>query len=279
VAATWAAVGFLFARDRDELEAHFPGIRPSYRNLSLDPYREPVGKNETDDPLHFGASLLRQIGATPRQEIGSHTYAHYFCLEAGAGEDSFRSDLESAQRIARSTLGIELKSLVFPRNQLRSNWLPAAAECGFVCYRGNRRGGSYRPADTKGQSSLTQRALRLADAYFPLPAVNSISWADAAAQPSGLHDIRASRFLFPYRRGIGRAEAPLRLRRIKQEMRQAARAGRIYHLWWHPHNFGAYLDASLAGLGELLAEFSALRETAGFRSLTMLQAAQQADAE
>ena len=30
----------------------------------------------------------------------------------------------------------------------------------------------------------------------------------------------------------------LRLNRIKNEIIQAAKAGEIYHLWWHPHNFG-----------------------------------------
>lgn len=276
VAATWAAVGFLFARDRDELEAHYPSLRPSYRNLRLDPYREPLGPNETEDPLHFGASLLKTIAATPRQEIASHTFSHYFCLEEGAGAASFRADLEAAQRIAQSTLGMELKSLVFPRNQFQPGFLPLAAECGFVCYRGNRRGGAYRPVDTRGQSSLRHRALRLADAYLPLPPSTSIAWADAAARPSGLNEVRASRFLFPYRPRIGWAEAPLRLRRIKQEMRQAARLGRIYHLWWHPHNFGAHLDRSLDGLDQLLREFSALRDAAGFRSSTMLEIAQEA---
>ena len=276
VAATWAAVGFLFARDRDELEAHFPSVRPSYGNSLLDPYCEPTGRNEREDPLHFGASLLKAIAETPRQEIGSHTFSHYFCLEEGAGEASFRCDLESAQRIARSTLGLEVKSLVFPRNQFQPGCLPVAAACGFLCYRGNRQGGLYRPVDTKGQSSLPHRALRLADAYLPLSPANSISWVDAAAQPSGLHDVRASRFLFPYRRRIGWAEAPLRLRRIKQEMRQAARLGRIYHLWWHPHNFGAHLDESLDGLAELLGEFSVLRENAGFRSLTMQEVGREA---
>ena len=29
-------------------------------------------------------------------------------------------------------------------------------------------------------------------------------------------------------------------------MRKAARERRIYHLWWHPHNFGADIEESMA---------------------------------
>lgn len=31
----------------------------------------------------------------------------------------------------------------------------------------------------------------------------------------------------------------LRLRRIRHEMVHAAKKGELYHLWWHPYNFGA----------------------------------------
>src|SRR5207237_8989252 len=48
VAATWATVGFLFARTKRELE-HFappPPARPAYANPALDPYAEPLGDDE-----------------------------------------------------------------------------------------------------------------------------------------------------------------------------------------------------------------------------------------
>src|SRR5438045_7407573 len=69
--ATWAAVGLLFADTRDELLAWLPASRPQYRNPRLSPYPEleGLGANEAADPCRFGASLLRQIAATPHQEI------------------------------------------------------------------------------------------------------------------------------------------------------------------------------------------------------------------
>lgn len=83
VAATWATVGFLFARNRDELMDFSPSERPRYHNVQLDPFHESIGRNEAEDPLHFAPSLLETIRATDRQEIASHTFSHYYCLEPG----------------------------------------------------------------------------------------------------------------------------------------------------------------------------------------------------
>src|ERR1035438_1185138 len=83
VAATWATVGFLFARNRDELADFLPAEQPRYKHTQFDPYRERIGRNEIEDPLHFGRSLLEIVRETPRQEIGSHTFSHYYCLEEG----------------------------------------------------------------------------------------------------------------------------------------------------------------------------------------------------
>src|SRR5689334_22371202 len=138
MAATWATVGFLFARDRDELADFFPLEQPRYKHTEFDPYREKIGRNESEDPLHFGRSLLEIIRETPRQEIGSHTFSHYYCLEEGQNAASFRADLESAQRIAAATLGVTLRSLVLPRNQFNPEYAAVVWEAGFICYRGNQ---------------------------------------------------------------------------------------------------------------------------------------------
>src|SRR5918997_4330773 len=58
VAATWATVGFLFAKSRQELEEFSPPVKPSYENHALYPYAEPIGEDEADDPRHFAPSLF-----------------------------------------------------------------------------------------------------------------------------------------------------------------------------------------------------------------------------
>ena len=152
IAATWATVGFLFAGSGDELEAFSPIRRPRYVRHELNPYLEPVGLDEHDDPLHLAGSLVTRIAAESGQEIASHTFSHYLCLEDGQDEGAFRADLDAACRIAESR-GIRLRSIVFPSNQLNASYLPLLKEAGFVAYRGNQRGHLHQPSQ-KGEQGL-----------------------------------------------------------------------------------------------------------------------------
>lgn len=68
----------------------------------------------------------------------------------------------------------------------------------------------------------------------------------------------------------------MRRRRVIQGLRAAARKNEIFHLWWHPHNFGADLEANIAGLKAILDEFERLRDKYGMQSLTMSEAADEA---
>jgi hypothetical protein len=66
---------------------------------------------------------------------------------------------------------------------------------------------------------------------------------------------------------------PLRLKHITKGMRLAAQSGGMYHLWWHPHNFGVDMQANLAFLEEVLRCYSALAAEYGMRSCTMEETA------
>ena len=48
-----------------------------------------IGPNERQDPYHFGLSLVRRIKDCPHQEIGTHTFSHYYCLEDGQTPEHF----------------------------------------------------------------------------------------------------------------------------------------------------------------------------------------------
>ncbi len=52
-------------------------------------------------------------------------------------------------------------------------------------------------------------------------------------------------------------------------MTVAAQTSDGYHLWWHPHNFGANLDANMAGLEEVIAHFVHLQDRFGMQSCAM----------
>lgn len=264
--ATWAAVGFIFFEKKDDLLASLPVRRPAYRNRRFSPYEQldGLGANESEDPLHFAASLIRQVSAAPNQEIGSHTFSHYYCLEEGQDLATFRSDLEAAQRAA-ARYGLELRSLVFPRNQCSAEYVAACAEMGFQSYRGTESSWLYR-SRSKGEESLPRRALRLADAYLGITPHHCQSLEQIRqARP---FNIPASRFLRPYSPSLAALE-PLRMRRILSGLEHAAEKGLVYHLWWHPHNFGVHTAENLAFLEKVFKRFAQLREAKGMESLNM----------
>jgi hypothetical protein len=270
VACTWATVGLLFAQTRDEQRAASPGLRPAYEDARLDPYAEPVGGGEADAPVHFAASLVEAIRRTARQELATHTFSHFYCGEPGATVDAFRADLDAAQRISPEPL----RSLVFPRNQSAAPFLAVLPEAGIDVYRGNPLGDLWRAEDGASGRQWRRRLVRLADTYLPLAGDDTVPW-ESVLRPDGLADVRASRFLRPYSPRL-RALEPLRVRRIVRGMEAAARQGGIYHLWWHPHNFGTHLDANLRVLDQVLDAFDRLRDAHGMASLTMAEAADRA---
>jgi hypothetical protein len=61
-------------------------------------------------------------------------------------------------------------------------------------------------------------------------------------------------------------------------MRKAAQAGRLYHLWWHPHNFARSTEENFSQLHRLLEFFAKLRGRYGMETLTMGEAARRAAA-
>jgi peptidoglycan/xylan/chitin deacetylase (PgdA/CDA1 family) len=270
--ATWAIVGFLFCQSREELSEAMPVILPAYSDPSLSPYEylatEPIGANEIDDPYHYGLSLIRLLQSYPHQRIGSHTHSHYYCLEPGQTAEAFASDLAAFAKVARRR-GVTPKSIVFPRNQCNPAYLGLLAGSGLTSYRGNEQSWMYRSAGKEGES-LIKRAARLADAYLNLSGHNSS--AEVRYGEEGLVDIPSSRFLRPYVPSFHWLER-MRLQRIVGDLTYAAQRNHLYHLWWHPENFGKHLEENLRFLERVLDHFSLLREQYGMKSLSMEEAA------
>jgi peptidoglycan/xylan/chitin deacetylase (PgdA/CDA1 family) len=272
IAATWATVGFLFAETRKELHRYKPLIRPRYDDAALNPYREPIGNGEKDDQLHYGASLVDLIRQSPAQEIATHTFSHYYCLEPGQNRAAFAADIRSAVAIAAEK-GIELRSIVFPRNQVNPAYNSVLSQSGISCYRGAENGWMYK-AGSKAENKATKRAARLADSYFGDASSQVVKWSEVL-QADGLCNVRGSRFLRPVSAKLGPLEK-MRLNRITSEMNAAAEKNGIYHLWLHPHNVGVNTDANLDFLEQVLVAFDACRTRLGMKSLTMNSVAQRA---
>jgi len=270
VHATWATVGLLFFESKRELLDGLPSRRPAYARSELSPYGllASVGDDERDDPFHFAPSLIRCIAESPHQEIGTHTFSHYYCLEAGQTPADFRADLEAATAVMRQKIGRLPRSIVFPRNQTSTACIAECAAMGLTAYRGNQPSWIYRERADRDES-LLRRGVRLADAYLPLSGGNAARIEPASGAAT---DVPASRYLRPYAPALRRLE-PLRLRRITADLTDAATSGRTYHLWWHPHDFGAHLHENLRVLRRILVCFDRMRERYGMESRTMQEAA------
>jgi peptidoglycan/xylan/chitin deacetylase (PgdA/CDA1 family) len=265
IRATWATVGFLFASTDSELSDHLPATRPPYLRNELDPYAEVLGGGEVSDPEHFAGSLVRLLADSPGQEVGSHTFSHFYCLEQGQNEEELRADLAAAQAIA-APFGLELTSLVLPRNQWNPRYADAVLESGFNCIRGPQPSWAHE-ARTSGDQGHFLRAARLVDTYGGLRPPPTFAW-DRIKRTDGLCDVPASAFLRPYAPGRKRLDT-LKLRRLVSGLRDAARQSRIFHLWWHPHNFARHPEESYAFLNLVLDEFDDLSAREGMRSLSM----------
>lgn len=259
--ATWATVGFLFFESREEMLRELPVKKPEYEDKGLSPYDyiNNIGRNEKEDPFHFAPSLVKTISSSLHQEIGSHTFSHYYCLEKGQSAETFKYDLETAIKLGEKN-NIEIKSLVFPRNQVNAEYLPICKELGIAAYRGNEYSFLYR------KDTLLTRALRLIDAHINISGHNCYSPEEVAREFPFC--IPSSRFLRPYTKKY-EIFKPLRLRRILSGLTYAARRGLIYHLWWHPYNFGVNLKENLSFLKQILNHFVKMKRLYGMESRNM----------
>jgi hypothetical protein len=124
----------------------------------------------------------------------------------------------------------------------------------------------YQPRP-RSQETLAVRAPRLLDHYVSLSGSKVVPWEEIL-QPSGLCDVRSSMFLRPYSTQRKSLES-IRLLRIAGGIRAAAEQRGIFHLWWHPHNFGAHTRENLDFLRNVLEVFSECRLTHGMQSLSM----------
>lgn len=267
--ATWATVGFLFFSNKEDMIRGCPQVKPAYTNSGLSPYTnvEAVGADESQDPYHFGHSLIQMVRSCSGQEIGSHTFSHYYCLEPGQTEATFRADLEAAKRAAQA-FGLQIQSLVFPRNQINTAYLKICAELGINCYRGTEKAWFYSRGGMAGESIVT-RAHRLFDSYANISGHNTYT----LQRCGDILNLPASRFMRPHNRGLAMLDG-LKFRRITSGVRDAAQKAKIYHLWWHPHNFGIYLNENILFLRRILEFVSEMRDKHGMQSLNMGETSQ-----
>ena len=257
--ATWASVGFLFAENPEELKTFFPDLRPGYSDNALDPYAYLETISREDYPCFFAPDLLRRIAEVPGQEIGSHTFCHYYCREAGQTPEQFAADMKAAKVIAEAK-GYDLKSVILPRNQCEPEYTRVLKETGYTAYRDEENDWIHE----KIKFRPLLRLLRLADVYLGLTGQGGYH----PKNEEGICNVTGSRMYKPILKPLAFAEG-LKIRRIKRQMLHAAKHGLTFHLWWHPHNVGVRTEAHLDQLEDIFRYYLELKEQYGMQSLNM----------
>ena len=191
----------------------------------------------------MAGELLEQIRSTPHQEIGTHTLSHLHCLEDGVTVQALKADLEKARELAMKK-GVEIRSIVFPRNQYSPQCIDVCSQLGITNYRGNQKFFAYNTNNDRAYNAKPLRLLRAVDTYLNISGFNTYSLG-ASRRHGEVVNVPASFFLRPYSPRMRHFEV-LRARRIRGAMRRAANRKEIVHLWWHPHNFGTHLRENLA---------------------------------
>jgi hypothetical protein len=274
VKATFATVGLLFAKDKSEIKQYAPKNIPNYIDSNLSPYHNnfaEVGDMGKDDPYHFALDLIKLIQDQPQHEISTHTFSHFYCLEKGQTKTDFEDDIKAAIAIAEKE-GITIESIVFPRNQFNSSYTDILVENGINSFRGNERVW-FQSYQSEEETTLLKRIFRTANCYFNLSGHHCYSMRELSSSDLPF-DIPSSMFLRPYQVKFSFLK-PLQLRRIKRSMTHAAKNGLLYHLWWHPHNFGANMDKNFEMLKEIFDHYKILQDKYGFKSATMASVAKE----
>lgn len=266
VHVTWAAVGMLFNENVKEWEKNKPSVIPTFDNPNVSAY-EWIHKHQfysENDPFHFAPQIIDEIKKTPFQEIGTHTYAHYFCLEPGQTKEQFRMDLLKACKVAAQK-GIEIKSLVFPRNQFNKEYLSVCTEVGITSIRSSPDIWYWSPATG---SSFMKKFFRAGDAYISFQPIKPVYLKDIQQQEGLPLHLPSTRLYRPWKPSYP-IQNRFKLARILNEMTVAAKRKAYYHLWWHPHNFGNHPAECMQELQQIISHYVSLRKKNDFQSLTM----------
>ena len=214
---------------------------------------------------------------TPQYRVFIYTMENHWYVEFEAGpmkqgykfsKEKFASlaDMKAALTVAGDK-GFKLRSFVYPRNQSSPAHNAVLKQLGFTSYRGNQRAWAYLATDGTGQS-LYRRAFRLADNYLNL----SGHHGQKPLAVNDITEIAASRYLRKYSDRFSMLER-MRLHRIMNSMSEAAASKQIFHLWWHPHDFGQNLDQNIAVLDDLLQHYKSLQDRFGMVSKNMAELA------
>jgi peptidoglycan/xylan/chitin deacetylase (PgdA/CDA1 family) len=270
--ATWAVVGMLFNQSAEEWKKNKPNHSDQFYAYFDKHYKVENSKHfisNLDAEFFFAPDLISTINQTNGQEIGSHSYGHFCYHELGSNVEEFKQDLIAAKSIATSK-GMELNSLVFPRNQYDNDCLQICKDLEISIVRINPLSW-YWNGDSR--FSIAGKVFRTLD-NFNLADTSKVYTLEKILEENSNppFKLRASRILKPWKKNSFILNR-LKIERIKREMTFAAQSKSYYHLWWHPENFGENPVECMKELTDIINHFNSLKNKYGFASFNMKEAA------
>ncbi len=268
ITATWATVGHLFldSASRQDGLLH-PTLTPPQHSWRSTPWFEgvPAG-SEAEHPTWYGRSLLLRL-KDAEQDIGSHSFSHAIFGDPGCSRECAESELARCVSAA-ADLGIELRSFVFPRNEI--GHVELLGKYGFTCWR-SRAPVWYHDSRVPG---VIRRAAHLVAVGAAVSPVTVLPYRD----PHGLWCIPASGSFLPtfgVRRFIPIRQ---RVRRAIRGIDAAAAERRISHFWLHPINLADHPKRLLDAMEQIIEHAARLRDQGRLEIHSMASIAAQADA-
>jgi len=258
IRATWAVVGNLLST-----ESNWGGEKANPQNsrsITGDIKRECFFQHAEnyDEPLRYGRDIIEWIkNASPRQEIGSHSFCHISYNEARTNRDAVRADIASAKKVHKA-LDLPFEVFIFPYNMV--GYRDLLSKAGVSVYRGVSRRWYYSIP-----CCSLQRLLNLL--YFIIavtpPTVTPI------VDETGMVNIPDS-MLFSARGGCrSLVSSKSLIKRGLAGLNRAVERGEIFHLWFHPSNFVYKTDEQFYVLEAILKDAQRLKESGQLEILTM----------
>jgi peptidoglycan/xylan/chitin deacetylase (PgdA/CDA1 family) len=271
--ATWAVVGLVFFRDTAELRYHLPSILPQYHDRRLNPFLYLPNTERHPDliPYYYAPQLIQAIQRYAGQEIASHSFSHFNIGATGATLESFTTDVQAAKNIA-NRFGIALKSHVFPRQQYCATYIEPLSQQGIQAFRGNPASFIYNLPAKRNALYPFKRGLRFLDSLYNLTGHHTFKPSVVRQLEHPIINIPASRFFNPFDSAATLNTG--RIKRIMQSMTHAAQQNEVFHLWWHPEDFGVQLTENMQRLEQVLEHYLNLKAKYGMVSQNMQEIAQ-----
>lgn len=259
IKATWAFVGHLFLDKCDGL--HQDVLTPKYSWFNNENWHKyDPGTDLEKDPYWYGKDILQKVlGMKTKQEIGTHTFSHVIIGDKECTAEIAKSQIMSCIKLGKQS-GVEIKSLVFPRNKI--GFLEEIASCGIKTFRGiERKWYARKPAWLQPFLFASDCLMGIAPPVYRM---------EELSYQYDMLEIPASQFLTRYD-GIRKfIPSWSRIIKARRGMKNAIKHNAIYHLWFHPFNLGSS-EKMFSALEEILKYFSEERARGSIENSTMIE--------